>query len=163
MIINSVTHLRSYYQHRNRQYCRKLSADIAVPTADVSVSIADIVATNGECFMMFHNVLCITSGSRFMKFYQWFTMSPRWKINSFLSEISVCWSCTEKITIKIERAFSVILLASPATRSSFQLSPQLPTVTAANLGFNAQLATANARWRFASLSIRCLYVDIKVY
>ena len=33
---------------------------------------------------------------------------PRWKINSFLSEISVCWSCTEKITLKIERAFSVI-------------------------------------------------------
>ena len=35
---------------------------------------------------------------------------------SFLSEISVCWSCTEKIRIKIERAFSVILRASPATR-----------------------------------------------
>ena len=81
---------------------------------------------------------------------------PRWKINSFLSEILVCWSCMEKITIKIERAFSVILLASPATRRSFQLSPQLPTVTAANLGFNAQLATANAWWRLASLSIRCL-------
>ena len=87
----------------------------------------------------------------------------RWKINSFLSEISVCWSCTEKITIKIERAFSTILLASPATHRSFQLSPQLPTVTAANLGFNAQLATANARLRLASLSIRCLYVDINVY
>ena len=25
---------------------------------------------------------------------------PCWKINSFLSEILVCWSCTEKITIK---------------------------------------------------------------
>ena len=84
---------------------------------------------------------------------------PKWKINSFLSEISVCWSCTEKITIKIERAFSAILLASPATRRSFQLSTRLPTVTAANLGFNAQLATANARWRLASLSIRCPYVD----
>ena len=34
---------------------------------------------------------------------------PCWKIHSFLSEVSVCWSCTEKITIKIERAFSVIL------------------------------------------------------
>ena len=90
------------------------------------------------------------------------TAKPRWKINSFLSEISVCWSCTEKITIKTERAFSVILLASPATRRSFQLSPQLPTVKAANLGFNAQLATANARWRLASLLIRCLYVDINV-
>ena len=48
----------------------------------------------------------------------------RWKINSFLSEISVCWSCTEKITIKIERAFSVILRASPAICHSFQQSPQ---------------------------------------
>ena len=90
-------------------------------------------------------------------------MNPRWKINSFLSEISVCWSCAEKITIKIERAFSVILLASPATRRSFQLSLQLPTVTTANLGFNAQWATANARWHLPSLSIRCLYVDINIY
>ena len=53
---------------------------------------------------------------------------PRWKINSFLSEISVCWSCTEKITLKIERAFSVILRASPAIPWSFQPSPQHPTV-----------------------------------
>ena len=45
--------------------------------------------------------------------------SPCWKINIFLSEISVCWSCTEKI-IKIERAFSIILRASQATRHSFQ-------------------------------------------
>ena len=34
-----------------------------------------------------------------------------WKINSFLPEVSVCWRCTEKMTIKIERAFSVILRA----------------------------------------------------
>ena len=56
------------------------------------------------------------------------TCHPRWKINSFLSEISVCWSCTEKITLKIERAFSVILRASPAICGSFQPSPQRPTV-----------------------------------
>ena len=78
---------------------------------------------------------------------------PRWKINSFLSEISVCWSCTEKIRIKIERAFSVILWASPATRRSFQPSLQRPTVAAENLRFNTQLATANARWRLPSHTI----------
>ena len=44
----------------------------------------------------------------------WYYIHPCWKINSFLSEISVCRSCTEKI-IKIERAVSVILRASPAT------------------------------------------------
>ena len=54
-------------------------------------------------------------------------VEPRWKINSFLSEISVCWSSAEQITIKIERAFSVMLRASPAIRCSFQPSPQHPT------------------------------------
>ena len=73
-------------------------------------------------------------------------LTPCWKINSFLSEISVCCSCTEKITIKIERAFSVILQALPATCRSFQQTPQLPTVAVANLRFNKQLVTANARW-----------------
>ena len=52
------------------------------------------------------------------------TGPPRWKINSFLSEISVCWSCTEKITIKIERAFSVISVTASSCRRSFQQSPQ---------------------------------------
>ena len=47
---------------------------------------------------------------------------------SFLSEVSVCWSCAEKI-IKIEGAFSVIL---PATHHSFQQLLQLLTVTAAS-------------------------------
>ena len=74
---------------------------------------------------------------------------PCWKINSFLSEISVCWSCTEKI-IKIERAFSVILQTLPATRRSYQQTLQLPTVAVANLWFNKQLTTANARWRLPS-------------
>ena len=54
----------------------------------------------------------------------------RLEIHSFLSEVSVCWSCREKITIKIERAFSAILRASPTTRRSFQQSPQLSTVAA---------------------------------
>ena len=31
------------------------------------------------------------------------SLLPCWKINSFISEISVCWSCKEKKTIKIER------------------------------------------------------------
>ena len=53
---------------------------------------------------------------------------PGWKIHSFLSEVSVCWSCTEKLTIKIERAFSVILQESLATRRSFQQSLQPPAV-----------------------------------
>ena len=79
--------------------------------------------------------------------------NPRWKINSFLSEISVCWRCTEKITIQIERAFSVILRASPATLRSFQASPQHPTVAAENLRFNTSLATANARWCLPSHTI----------
>ena len=78
---------------------------------------------------------------------------PRWKINSFLSEISVCWRCTEKITIQIERAFSVILRASPATLRSFQPLPQHPIVAAENLRFNTPLATANARWRLPSHTI----------
>ena len=81
------------------------------------------------------------------------TLQPRWKINSFLSEISVCWRCTEKITIQIEfieRAFSVILRASLATRRSSQPSPQHPSVAAENLRFNTPLATANARWRLPS-------------
>ena len=60
---------------------------------------------------------------------QW---KPRWKINSLLSEISICWSCTEKITIKIERAFSVISVAASSCHRSFQLSPQLPAVAAAS-------------------------------
>ena len=84
--------------------CRALMSPLRVASSDVSASSADIVASNRECFMLW------------------------WKINSFLPEISVCWNCTEKITIKIERAFSVILSASPATRRSFQLSPHHPTV-----------------------------------
>ena len=78
---------------------------------------------------------------------------PRWKINSFISEISVCWRCTEKITIQTERAFSVILRASPATHRSFQPLPQHPTVAAENLRFNTPLAIANARWRLPSHTI----------
>ena len=50
---------------------------------------------------------------------------PCWKINSFLSEISVCWSWMEKITIKIERAISVF--AGLASNLS-----QLPAVAAAS-------------------------------
>ena len=46
-------------------------------------------------------------------------LGPRWKINSFLSEISVCWSCTEKITLKIERAFSVILRPRQQSTAAF--------------------------------------------
>ena len=79
--------------------------------------------------------------------------TPRWKINSFLSEISVCWRCAEKLTIQIERAFSVILQASLATCRSFQPLPQRPTVATENLRFNTPLATANARWRLPSHTI----------
>ena len=53
---------------------------------------------------------------------------PRWKINSFLSEISVCWICTEKITLKIERARSVILRASPAICRSVQQCRSKPQI-----------------------------------
>ena len=83
----------------------------------------------------------------------WTPLQPRWKINSFLSEITVCWRCTEKITIQIERAFSVILRASPATHRSFQPLPRHPTVATENLRFNTPLATANARWRLPSHTI----------
>ena len=34
-----------------------MSADIAPPSTDVSASSAGIVGSNGECFVMFHNVL----------------------------------------------------------------------------------------------------------
>ena len=77
---------------------------------------------------------------------------PRWKINSCLSEISVCWSCTEKITFKIERAFSVILRASPAIPRSFQPSPQHQTVLQ-QTSLNTQLSTANASWRLSNHTI----------
>ena len=63
------------------------------------------------------------------------TVSPSWKINSFLSEVLVCWSFTEKITIKIERAFSIILWASPVTRRSFQQSLQSPAVAVTSGNF----------------------------
>ena len=58
-----------------------------------------------------------------------------------------------KITIQIQRAFSVILRTSPATRCSFQPLPQHPTVAAENLRFNTPLATANTRWRLPSHTI----------
>ena len=63
MISNSLTHLRSY--------TNSAIADIAgnsAPTADVSASSADIVSSNGECFVMFHNVLRVVHDIS-----QWFT------------------------------------------------------------------------------------------
>ena len=36
-----------------------MSADIAPPSADDSSLSANIVVLNGECFMMFHNVLLV--------------------------------------------------------------------------------------------------------
>ena len=39
-----------------------------------------------------------------------------------------------ELIIKIERAFSVTLQASPVIRCSFQQSPQLKTVTATQIG-----------------------------
>ena len=94
-------------------------------------------------------------------------MKLDWKINCFLFEILVCWSCTKKITIKIERAFSIILLALSATRCSFQQWPQLPTVTVANLRFNKQLQMQDGIFQALPLltvsSIPRLYVDINVH
>ena len=87
---------------------------------------------------------------------------PCWKINSFLSEISVCLSCTKKI-IKIERAFFVILRASLATRRSFQLLPQQTS----NLIHNWQLQMQDGIFQDLPLLtvalIHQLYVDINVY
>ena len=57
---------------------------------------------------------------------------PWWKINSFLSEVTVCWSCMEKITIKMERAFSIILRALLVTHHNFQQSLQLPALATAS-------------------------------
>ena len=90
-------------------------------------------------------------------------MMPCWKINSFLSEISVCWSCTEKITIKIERAFSVILRALPATRRSFQQSPQKTSDLIHNWQLQMQDGIFQARPLLTVSLIRRLYVDINVY
>ena len=36
------------------------NADVSTSSADVSASSADIVASNGDCFMMFHNVLSVS-------------------------------------------------------------------------------------------------------
>ena len=53
-----------------------------------------------------------------------------WKIHSFLSEVSVCWSCTEKQQLKQKEHFPSYcsLRALPATCRSFQQSPQPPAV-----------------------------------
>ena len=37
-----------------------MSGDIATPSDDVSASSAIIITSNGECFMMFHNVLRVS-------------------------------------------------------------------------------------------------------
>ena len=123
--------------HAERQYCR-----IKWRVFECFVMLHNVLRVVMWCFMMFYNISrCITLFCKcFMMFnhvLQWLVSHatiriaasatadrPRWKINSFLSEISVCRSCAEKIIIKIERVFSVILLASPATRHSFQQSPQ---------------------------------------
>ena len=99
-------------------------------------------------------------------------LRPRWKINSFLSEISVCWNSAEKITIKIEKAFSVILRALPAIRSSFQPSPQQPTgpQQTSDLIHNWQLQMQDGVFQATPLltvspirRLYRLYVDINVY
>ena len=78
--------------------------------------------------------------------------NPCWNINSFLSDISVFWSSTEKI-IKKERAFSIIFVGLTGNPS------QLPTVAVANPQFNKQLATANARWCLPSHALVDCIVD----
>ena len=99
------------------------------------------------------------------KLLDWAVSSaPWWKINSFLSEIMVCWSCMEKI-IKIKRAFSVIFWASPATRRSFQPLPQHPTVPqqTSDLIHSWQLQMQDVVFQATPLltisAICCLYVD----
>ena len=63
---NSVTHLQSYTNTAIANIARNSTpgADIAVlnagsaaSSADVTASGANVVASNCECFMMFHNVL----------------------------------------------------------------------------------------------------------
>ena len=86
-----------------------------------------------------------------------------WKINSFLFEITVCWSCTEKITIQIERAFSVILRASVATRRSFQLSPQQTSDLIHNWQLQMQDGVFQALPLLTVASIHRLYVEMNIY
>ena len=86
-----------------------------------------------------------------------------WKINSFLSEILVCWSCTEKITIKIEKAFSVILRALPATRHSFQQLPQQTSDLIHNWQLQMQDGVFQALPLLTVSLIRRLYVDMNIY
>ena len=78
-----------------------------------------------------------------------FSLTPCWKINSFLSEISACWSYKEKI----ERVFSVILWALPATRRSFQQLPQQNS----NLMHNWQLQMQDGVFQACHCS---LFVDL---
>ena len=179
---NSVTHLQSYSNTTIASNSMlsddiatpsasiaRLSGDIAAPSTGIAASSvddtalsADIITSNGKCPSV---SWCFISGLwYFMDVLQVFydvlsCWTPCWKINSFLSEISVCWSCTKKITIEIEIAFFVILWALPATRRSFQQSSQLPTVAVANLRFNKQLATANARWRLPSPALVDCVID----
>ena len=78
--------------------------------------------------------------------YNWTATRPCWKIDSFMPEVLVCWRCTEKITIKIERAVSVILRASPATRCSFQQLLQCPAVA---------VTSGNSHIRFPEVVSKC--------
>ena len=56
MISNSVTHLQSY---TNTAIAENSGNSARLPTSNavISASSANIVASNDECFMMFHNVL----------------------------------------------------------------------------------------------------------
>ena len=87
------------------------------------------------CYSSSDNIVTATvtslQRSRSCRRYRHPSSLPCWKINSFLPEVSVCWRCTDKRTVKIESTFSVTLPASPATRRSFQQSPQLPAVAPA--------------------------------
>ena len=83
MISNPVTHLRSYTNSAIADIAGNSARSPTSPhwamSADISASSADIVASNDDCSMMFHNVFsvswCFTSGSRwFTMFYMCFIM-----------------------------------------------------------------------------------------
>ena len=69
-ISNSVTHLQSYTNTAIAKNSTPISPvtpcdrDVAAPSADVSSSSVNIVASNDECLMMFHNAF-----KCFMMFY----------------------------------------------------------------------------------------------
>ena len=81
------------------------------------------------------------------------TVYPWWKINSFLSKISVCWSCTDKNNNSNRKSIFHHIAGLACNPSQLPAIAASSNSAAANLRFNTQWATANARWHLPSHTI----------